>query len=238
VLLRLLQYLLRGAIVSLVLPAHAYAALSSGAYGFFNPAADITLDVPANGVFEFTDVNIGSGITVTFRGVPSSISWLAQNDINIGGTLYAPGWSLALDTPASFVMSTTGSITAANVSINARSIELFGGSLTANGGRVTLAAGEDLSITKGSIIDISSGALSAGGTLSISATGSLDRIVSELGGVVSLSPGASIELTTSPGTVITVLQPEPVPLPHAALLLVSGLALLGSRLRGRAGLSR
>src|SRR2546426_1003989 len=53
-----------------VLPAPALAQTfnsgSTGADGPFNPTANTTLALPPNGVFNFTTINIPSGVTVRF----------------------------------------------------------------------------------------------------------------------------------------------------------------------------
>src|SRR5437899_11255426 len=46
--------------------AQTFSSGSTGADGAYAPMANTTLTLPPNGVFNFTTVNIPSGVTVTF----------------------------------------------------------------------------------------------------------------------------------------------------------------------------
>lgn len=66
---------------------------STGADGAFAPAADTTLQLPANGIFNFTTVNIPTGVTVKFqRNIANTpVYILATGDVTIAGTIDVSG---------------------------------------------------------------------------------------------------------------------------------------------------
>lgn len=66
---------------------------STGADGAFSPAVNTVLDPPANGVFNFTTVNIPSGVTVTFwkNTANTPVVILAQGNVTIAGTISVSG---------------------------------------------------------------------------------------------------------------------------------------------------
>ena len=64
------QLLIGAAIISLTaapVGAQTFSSGSTGADGAFSPTANTTLTPPANGVFNFTTVNIPAGVTVTIQ---------------------------------------------------------------------------------------------------------------------------------------------------------------------------
>src|SRR3989338_7792461 len=68
---------------------------STGADGAFNPTADTELQLPADGVFNFTTVNIPAGVTVTFKKNASNtpVYILATGDVAIAGAIKVDGGS-------------------------------------------------------------------------------------------------------------------------------------------------
>jgi len=66
---------------------------STGADGPFNPTANIEVQLPENGILNYTTVNIPSGVTVTFRknaaNMPAYI--LATGNVTIAGTISVNG---------------------------------------------------------------------------------------------------------------------------------------------------
>lgn len=72
---------------------------STGADGDFSPTTDIALQVPPSGIFNFTDVNIPSGVTVTFakNAANSPVVMLATGNVVVAGTIDISGKS-ATDT--------------------------------------------------------------------------------------------------------------------------------------------
>lgn len=72
-----------------------FSSGSTGTNGAFNPDRSQTIEVPENGIFNFTNVTIPTGVAITFkiklnsRNVPLTI--LAQGDVNIGGYILVDG---------------------------------------------------------------------------------------------------------------------------------------------------
>ena len=88
------------AVMSLGLVAGSAAAFDSGSTGIdgaFTPTVDTELQLPPDGIFNFTDVDIPSGVTVTFS--PSTINTpvtiLASGDVTIAGTIGITGGDAA-----------------------------------------------------------------------------------------------------------------------------------------------
>lgn len=136
------------AVVVMASSKDANAALSSGADGLFRPLSDITLTVPDDGIFNFTEIDIGSGITVNLEGPAASVSWLATGDIRNHGSIFAPGWAFTLITPTSFSQGQDGSISASHVLIQAPVIQLSG-TLTAHGSAGSGPAGGTVVLCSG-----------------------------------------------------------------------------------------
>jgi hypothetical protein len=76
---------------------YAFNSGSTGADGAFSPTVNTVLDLPPSGVFNFTTVNIPSGVTVTFRKNASNtpVVWLATGDVTIAGSVVLSGTSSA-----------------------------------------------------------------------------------------------------------------------------------------------
>lgn len=86
------------AVVTAFLPftSIAYESGSTGADGAFNPTVDTVLPLPPDGIFNFTNVNIPAGVTVTFQrnDINTPVTLLASGDAIISGTLHVNGgWS-------------------------------------------------------------------------------------------------------------------------------------------------
>jgi hypothetical protein len=111
------------ALILMASSSNAVAAISSGADGLFRPASDVTLTVPTDGVFNFAEVRIDAGITVSFAEPATSMSWLALGDIFIGGTINAAGWTLGLETPSLIVFNQTSVIHSGNMSALASNLQ-------------------------------------------------------------------------------------------------------------------
>lgn len=79
--------LIAGSLLSLASSAWAFDSGSTGADGAFSPQVDTTLQLPEDGVFNFTTVNIPSGVTVTFakNATNTPVVWLASGDVIIEG---------------------------------------------------------------------------------------------------------------------------------------------------------
>lgn len=77
--------------------AAAFDSGSTGADGVFNPTVNTSLPLPPDGVFNFTEVNIPSGVTVTFEKNTTNtpVTILASGDVLINGTINLNGrWSM------------------------------------------------------------------------------------------------------------------------------------------------
>jgi hypothetical protein len=85
-----LIFVVTGAVPGL---AQTFDSGSTGADGALNPTADTQLQVPAGGVFNFTTVDIPSGVTVTFvpDAANSPVTLLASGNVTISGTISING---------------------------------------------------------------------------------------------------------------------------------------------------
>ena len=72
---------------------NSFSSGSTGADGAFTPATTQSIAVPDSGVFNFTTVNIPSGVTITFTRSASnkSLTILASGDVVIAGTINLDG---------------------------------------------------------------------------------------------------------------------------------------------------
>ncbi|MEM7828080.1 MAG: hypothetical protein QW561_01925 [Candidatus Aenigmatarchaeota archaeon] len=75
--------------------AQSFDSGSTGADGPFNPTSNVELQLPPDGIFNFTTVNIPSGVTVTFKKNPANtpVYILATGDVVIAGTIKVDGGS-------------------------------------------------------------------------------------------------------------------------------------------------
>ena len=76
--------------------AQSFSSGSTGADGPLNVTTqDVVLDVPANGIFNFSTINVGSGRKVTFRrnAANSPVYFLATGNVTITGSIYLDGSS-------------------------------------------------------------------------------------------------------------------------------------------------
>lgn len=104
----------------------AAATVITGADGPLAPASDTTLPFRADGMFDFSSIDIGAGITLRFDAGMQNVTLLSLGDILIAGVIDASGINLALETQGQLVF--TGSITANGIS-------LTGGQGGGNGGK-------------------------------------------------------------------------------------------------------
>ncbi|MFN0067733.1 MAG: hypothetical protein ACKVYV_08875, partial [Limisphaerales bacterium] len=79
-----------------LLAAHgqAFDSGSTGAYGPINvSAADVTLDVPASGIFHATTVNVSGGRTLRFKAnaLNTPVTILATGDVTLSGVISVNG---------------------------------------------------------------------------------------------------------------------------------------------------
>ncbi len=85
-------------IAVLALPLIATAQVNSGSDGrdgVFNPTQDVTIDMAdhPDGIYQYTSVNIPSGVTVTFKPNAQNkpVVWLVQGNCTISGTISVTG---------------------------------------------------------------------------------------------------------------------------------------------------
>jgi len=66
---------------------------SDGSYGPLNITSNTTLNLPANGIFNCTTINVASGATLTFNrnALNTPVYLLATNDVTITGTIDVSG---------------------------------------------------------------------------------------------------------------------------------------------------
>ncbi|MBI4684011.1 MAG: hypothetical protein HY755_02305 [Nitrospirae bacterium] len=71
----------------------AFNSGSTGALGAFNPTANTVVDLPADGILNYTTVNIPSGVTVTFKknAANTPVYMLATGNVTISGTINVDG---------------------------------------------------------------------------------------------------------------------------------------------------
>ncbi|MES9905409.1 MAG: hypothetical protein ABW168_22375 [Sedimenticola sp.] len=73
--------------------ATAFDSGSTGVDGAFSPTVNTTLQVPPDGIFNFTEVSIPSGVTVGFNPNTSNtpVTILASGNVSVAGTLHVNG---------------------------------------------------------------------------------------------------------------------------------------------------
>lgn len=73
----------------------AFESGSTGADGAFEPTASIAVQIPESGVFNYTTVNIPSGVTVTYKknSKNTPVTVLASGDVTINGSINLNGSS-------------------------------------------------------------------------------------------------------------------------------------------------
>jgi len=78
-----------------VIAQSSYNSGSTGADGAFSPTTTQTIQVPASGVYNFTTVNIPSGVTITFtpNATNTPLTILAQGNVTVAGTIVLTGQS-------------------------------------------------------------------------------------------------------------------------------------------------
>jgi hypothetical protein len=73
--------------------AQTFNSGSTGADGVFSPTTNTTLALPPNGAFNFTTINIPTGVTVTFtrNAANTPVTLLASGNVTIAGTIDVSG---------------------------------------------------------------------------------------------------------------------------------------------------
>src|SRR5881296_335327 len=70
-----------------------FSSGSTGADGALNVTSNTTLDLPPDGIFNFTTINVASGATLTFKrnALNTPVYLLASGDVVITGTIDVSG---------------------------------------------------------------------------------------------------------------------------------------------------
>ena len=108
------------------LPIPASAPTRTGVDGPLAPDADYILPYRADGIFDFSLIDLGADITLRFDPNMQSVKLFSLRNILIAGRIDAPGINLALETPEQIFV--TGSILAGSISLRANTL-LFAGEL-------------------------------------------------------------------------------------------------------------
>ena len=138
-------------LVLILVSASARAYTSNGSDGQFRPTASVVF-ASLQTIFNFTDVFIPSGVTVSFQGIASAqpIELLAMGNITIAGTLDVGANDLWIETPGSITLSGLLHTSGRSLTFTASSIDLSGrieglGDITlatGGGGRITPIGGD------------------------------------------------------------------------------------------------
>lgn len=105
-------------------PPPAVVTPITGVDGPLAPATDYTLPYRADGIFDFSAIDLSAGITLRFDSQMQRMTLLSLGDILIAGMIDANGIQLALETPGKILIS--GSILADTLSLSANTVSLLG----------------------------------------------------------------------------------------------------------------
>jgi len=79
--------------MGMINPVWGFDSGSTGADGPFNPIVDTEVALPPDGIFNYTSVNIPTGVTVTFarNTTNTPVVWLVSGDVTIDGQINLNG---------------------------------------------------------------------------------------------------------------------------------------------------
>jgi hypothetical protein len=207
-------------------PVTASAYTSTGADGLFQPTTSVVLNNSTQSIFNFTDIYIPSGVTLSFSDLASTqpIELLATGNIDIAGSLNFGTSNFWIETPGSISISGSINSTGGNLSLVANTVNLSGvlnlpnsvlnigtnggnSSLTNSGasGAICLSSGtsNNCSSSNGSIT-LGNGSITLGNGSLVSGGGSSVTYIT--GGGSILTSGGNISLV---GNNLVSLVPEP-----------------------------
>ena len=91
-------------VLALAVAFPSAATIITGADGPLAPVTDSTLPFRAGGIFDFSSIDIGAGITLRFDAGMNDVTLLSLGDILIAGVIDAMGInSLTLETPGNII---------------------------------------------------------------------------------------------------------------------------------------
>ncbi|TXT25453.1 MAG: hypothetical protein FD134_1055 [Gallionellaceae bacterium] len=173
--------------------AAANAYTSTGADGAFQPTVSVALD-PAQQVFNFTDIFIPGGVTVSFGGLTSAqqILLLATGNISIAGTLDAGANSLLIETPGNIFLTGSLNTQGSNLTLVSGGVLDVSGAISVPGGAIALnsTSGATITGTGGTGVTFPTGDVAVVGDATLVS-----------GGLISTSSGA-IALNSTSGAAI------------------------------------
>lgn len=202
----------------IVLPGQALAYISNGSDGSFNPASNMSLELPEDGIFNFKSIFIDSDVAISFTPnvTNSPIYLLATEDIIINGNLNISdfvngiGGNLVISTPGEIQIN--GSILA-----NGNPDGGYGGTIKIDSGTmVELGDNSHISVVgsevSGIVSNIGSVTLIGGSYDNLTIDSTYEELTFEgvLDGCISLESGD--------------LELNPLPVPSTIVLLALGMA--------------
>ncbi len=120
------------------------ATTITGSEGALAPATDFTLPYRAGGIFDFSTIDIGAGITLRFDPQWQNVTLLSLGDVLVAGKIDATGIRLSMETPGQFAL--TGTIVADSLALRAGGMLLAGDVAVGPG---TVGAGSCLGVAGG-----------------------------------------------------------------------------------------
>ncbi len=201
----------------------ASASTITGAEGRLAPSTDYTVAFRADGLYDFSAIDIGSGITVHFDAGTTQATLLSLGDIVIAGILDATGINLTLETPGQIYV--TGALLAGKLDLITGNVY---GSVNNGSAGATLCV-----IASGGCSTQSAPPASYGGYISIGpAIGAFIPPSIDSPGPATVIQPVIFSPITQPG-VITGLLPKAVPEPGTLWLSLVPILFLLRRKRAR-----
>lgn len=203
-------------LLSVLAPAPASAAfVSTGADGPLLVLNDTSLNASR---YDFTDMFIGTGATLSFNPSQGSIDLylLATGNVVINGNIYAPGFNLYISTPGALTVN--GSLRSRDMNLTAASISSSASGRIDGSGTVTLTTNIDPTGTAGSpsgSCGANPGSILLPGTGTPGSTDGCALVIGNSGAGLIIVSGGSVSIA-------------PIPLPGSALLFLVALPFLAA----------